>query len=111
MLKIHVIMSDGIKKWDFDEIAYMCDFYKADLFDVIAQYHKKRKFMKYLKAVCHGGIKDWDLYALLTYHWKHIFKKIGMPSKAIDLADYLMANAYENHPEMDVERDTAERID
>lgn len=76
--------------------------------DVIAQYHKKRKFMKYLKAVCHGGIEDWDLYALLTYHWKHIFKKIGMPSKAIDLADYLI---YENYPEMDVERDTAERID
>ena len=111
MLKIKVITSDGVQKWDFDEIAYMFDFFQVDLFDVISQYHKKRKFMKYLKAVCRGGIEDWDLYALITNHWEHIFKKIGLHSKAIGLADYLLATAKDRYPERDLEKNTAERID
>ncbi len=90
MLKIKVITSRGIKKWNYNDVVSIMDCYSDNIFDVIEQYHKRRAFMKYLKALCRGGIADWDLYALLTYHWKHIFKKIGLHSTAMGMVEYLI---------------------
>lgn len=91
-MKIKVITSRGIQKWNYNDVVYIMDRYSDNIFDVIEQYHKRRAFMKYLKALCRGGggIVDLVLYDLLTYHWKHIFKKIGLHSTAMGRVEYLI---------------------
>lgn len=107
MSKIKVITRAGVNRWNYEDVASIMDFYKLGIFNVIDQYHKRHAFMRYLKALCpKKGIEDWDLYALLTYHWKHIFKKIGLHDTAIGMAEFYMANDNEEHHEMDVERET-----